>query len=45
MIDLLETSNNIYLFIEYCSGGDLDKLLVKQPEKRFDEQFAIPIFK
>lgn len=25
--DLVESTNNIYFFMEYCSGGTLEKLL------------------
>ena len=25
--DLIETQNNIYMMMEYCNGGDLNKLL------------------
>lgn len=28
-IDFSETSNNIYFFLEYCNGQDLDKLIKK----------------
>lgn len=26
-IDLFETPSNIYFFLEYCDGGDLEKLI------------------
>lgn len=26
-IDFSETPNNIYFFLEYCNGGDFDKLI------------------
>lgn len=29
-IDFSETPNNIYFFLEYCNGGDLDKLIKAQ---------------
>ena len=33
--DLIETQNNIYMMMEYCNGGDLNKLL--EQRGRFTE--------
>lgn len=41
--DLVESNNNIYFFMEYCSGGTLEKLLTTK--KILSEQEALPLFK
>jgi serine/threonine protein kinase len=41
--DLVESNNNIYFFMEYCSGGTLEKYLSK--DKKLTEQEAVPFFK
>lgn len=30
MFDVIRTTNNIYIFLEYCSGGDLRRYLDKK---------------
>ncbi|EAS05912.1 plant dual-specificity MAP kinase kinase family domain protein (macronuclear) [Tetrahymena thermophila SB210] len=42
-IDFSETPNNIYFFLEYCNGGDLDKLIKRQG--RLSEVETIHYFK
>lgn len=41
--DLVESNNNIYFFMEYCSGGTLEKLLTQK--KKLSEPEALPMFK
>ncbi|CAK62776.1 unnamed protein product (macronuclear) [Paramecium tetraurelia] len=41
--DLVESPNNIYFFMEYCSGGTLEKLI--QNRKRLSQADALPYFK
>jgi len=41
-IDFSETSNNIYLFLEYCNGGDLDKLI--KSRGKLSESEALRLF-
>ncbi|CAK82447.1 unnamed protein product (macronuclear) [Paramecium tetraurelia] len=41
-IDFSETPNNIYFFLEYCNGGDLDMLI--KDKGKLSEQEAADIF-
>ena len=41
--NIISTSHNLYIFMEYCNGGDLDKILKK--EKRLEEKVAVIYFK
>lgn len=41
--DLIESPNNIYFFMEYCSGGTLEKLI--QTKKRLSQNEALPYFR
>ena len=43
MFDIAQTSNNLYLFLEYCNGGSLDQYIKKKAGK-FSEREAILIF-
>ena len=38
LIDLQKTPNNFYLIMEYCNGGDLDRL--KDIRRKFKEKEA-----
>lgn len=38
LFDIQKTVNNFYLFMQYCNGGDLDKL--REIRKKFTEQEA-----
>ncbi|KAM3143963.1 hypothetical protein pb186bvf_004014 [Paramecium bursaria] len=41
-IDLIESPNNIYFFMEYCTNGTLEKLI--SVKKRLSQEEAIPYF-
>jgi serine/threonine protein kinase len=41
-IDFSETANNIYFFLEYCNGGDLEKQIKERG--RIEENEAISLF-
>jgi serine/threonine protein kinase len=43
MLDIAQTSNNLYLFLEYCNGGSLDQYLLKKKGK-LSEKEALLIF-
>jgi serine/threonine-protein kinase ULK/ATG1 len=43
MLDIAQTSNNLYLFLEYCNGGSLDQYLSKKKGK-LSEKEALLIF-
>ena len=40
--ELLQTSHNFYMILEFCNGGDLSALL-KDYKKKFNRPFSIPI--
>lgn len=43
LVDLYRTANNLYIFMEYCEGGDLDTKIEKNQE--FSEEEACSIIK
>ena len=43
LIDVQQTQNNYYIIQEYCNGGDLKKLLIK--DKKISESEAVSILK
>jgi len=43
MLDIAQTSNNLYLFLEYCNGGSLDQYVSKKKGK-LSESEAMLIF-
>ena len=43
MLDIAQTSNNLYLFLEYCNGGSLDQYTSKKNGK-LSENEAMLIF-
>ena len=42
-IDLIESENNSYIFMEYCEGGTLESLIKKQ--KMIPEYYALSYFR
>ncbi|KAL4451137.1 hypothetical protein ABPG74_021459 [Tetrahymena malaccensis] len=44
MHDLKQTPNNLYLFLDYCNGGDLRQYIVKK-KNRLAEEEAVEFFK
>lgn len=47
LIDVKRTPNNLYIFIDFCDGGDLEKLMKqnKKDGKLFSEEEALKIVK
>ena len=43
ILDIAQTSNNLYIFLEFCDGGSLDQYLGKQGGK-LSEKEALLIF-
>ena len=41
LLDVFQTSNNVYIITEYCNQGDLGELMKKK--KRFSESIVIRI--
>ncbi|EGR29139.1 protein kinase domain protein [Ichthyophthirius multifiliis] len=44
MHDLKQTPNNLYLFLDYCNGGDLRQYITKK-KNRLSEEEAVEFFK
>ena len=42
LYELLESTNNYYLIIDYCKDGDFKKFMIKNKFKWMEEWDAIP---
>ncbi|EAR92952.1 Serine/Threonine kinase domain protein (macronuclear) [Tetrahymena thermophila SB210] len=43
--EISQSPNNLYLFLDYCNGGDLSKYIDNKPQKRLTESEALEFFK
>lgn len=45
LYDIVSSKNNIYIIMEYCDGGTLDKYIKSKPQRRLTESEALMYFK
>lgn len=45
LLDVARTNNYLYMFLEYCSDGDLKEFVQKKEEKRLSEVNFLLIYK
>ncbi|CAD8208951.1 unnamed protein product [Paramecium pentaurelia] len=44
MIDVIQCDQSTYLILEFCEEGNLNKILNRQPKRRFNQERAYQIF-